>query len=228
MSGTESWGRPKQTLTGLLALVGERFVELGGTPQETGGTVSRVVLLDPLEPQELPGDLLVAVGVDPHSEEAVALVRRAGAAGAAGVVFGPAGTGPRNEALREAAAEAGTAVLFRGWWTDWPTAIGMLHAGLSVAREPGIAACPAGRSGGAGEGDRGPGRRVGDDRGPGLQRARLLAHRPRGGPRPAGDHPGPETAGGTPGRHGAGRLLPPALEVDRRALPQGAGEAPSV
>ncbi|WP_329494794.1 helix-turn-helix domain-containing protein [Kitasatospora herbaricolor] len=139
MSGTESWGRPKQTLTGLLALVGERFVELGGTPQETGGTVSRVVLLDPLEPQELPGDLLVAVGVDPHSEEAVALVRRAGAAGAAGVVFGPAGTGPRNEALREAAAEAGTAVLFRGWWTDWPTAIGMLHAGLSVAREPGIA-----------------------------------------------------------------------------------------
>ncbi|GJF28589.1 transcriptional regulator [Kitasatospora sp. NE20-6] len=149
MSDAEQWGRPEpgQTLKGLLALVGERFVELCAAPPGEGGTVRRVVLLDPLEPQESPGDLLVAVGVDPDSEEAVALVRRAGSAGAAGVVLPPTGAEARNKALREAAAEAGTAVLFRGWWTDWPTAIGMLHAGLSVAKEPGLTGVPLGNLG---------------------------------------------------------------------------------
>ncbi|WP_431677375.1 PucR family transcriptional regulator [Kitasatospora sp. KL5] len=146
MSDAEQWGgpEPKQTLKGLLALVGERFVELCAAPHGVGGAVRRVVVLDPMEPQESPGDLLVAVGVDPHSPEAVALVRRAGSAGAAGVVLRPGGTETGTEALREAAAEAGTAVLFRGWWTDWSTAIGMLHAALSVAREPGIAGVPLG------------------------------------------------------------------------------------
>ncbi|WP_030269366.1 PucR family transcriptional regulator [Streptomyces sp. NRRL B-24484] len=146
MSDAEQWGRPEpeQTLEGLLALVGERFVELCAAPLGVGAAVGRVVVLDPLEQREAPGDLLVAVGVDPNSEEAVAVVRRSGNAGAAGVVLRPAGTAIRTEALREAAAEAGTAVLFRGWWTDWPTVIGMLHAGLSVAKEPAVAGVPLG------------------------------------------------------------------------------------
>ncbi|MEV8096415.1 helix-turn-helix domain-containing protein [Kitasatospora sp. NPDC085879] len=145
MSEAEQWGRPEaeQTLEGLLALVGE-FVELCAAPRGVGAVVSRVVVLDPLESREAPGDLLVAIGVDPHAEEAVAVVRRAGSAAAAGVVLRPAGTADRTEVLREAAAEAGTAVLFRGWWTDWPTVIGMLHAGLSVTKEPAVAGVPLG------------------------------------------------------------------------------------
>ncbi|PYC69774.1 hypothetical protein C7C46_27805 [Streptomyces tateyamensis] len=134
----------QQTLEGLLALVGERFVELGCAPRGVARPVRRLVVLDALEPPESADDLLVAIGVDPHSEAAVALVRRAGEAGAAGVVFRPVGTGASSEALREAAVAAGAAVLFRGWWTDWATAIGMLQAGLSVAREPGIAGVPLG------------------------------------------------------------------------------------
>ncbi|WP_344441108.1 PucR family transcriptional regulator [Kitasatospora nipponensis] len=101
--------------------------------------MSRLIVLDELEPPVSQDDLLVAVGVDPHTEEAIDLVRRAGEAGAAGVLFRPVETGSGSDALGEVAVEAGTAVLFRSRWTDWPTVIGILHAGLSMVPEPRIA-----------------------------------------------------------------------------------------
>ncbi|MER7579592.1 helix-turn-helix domain-containing protein [Kitasatospora sp. NPDC097691] len=133
----------RPTLLSLLTLAGD-FVVPGLAPGGADRPVSRLIVLDELEPPAAQGDLLVAVGVDPHTEEAVALVRRAGAAGAAGVLFRPVETGSGHEALGAAAAEAGTAVLFRSRWTDWPTVIGILHAGLSVPPEPRIAGVPLG------------------------------------------------------------------------------------
>ncbi|MFB7619785.1 helix-turn-helix domain-containing protein [Kitasatospora sp. NPDC056181] len=145
MSEGEQADRPgsRQTLLSLLTRAGD-FVVPGFAAGAVDRPVSRLVVLDELEPPASQGDLLVAVGVDPHTEEAVALVRRAGEAGVAGVLFRPVETGSGNEALAGAAAEAGTAVLFRSRWTDWPTVIGILHAGLSVEPEPRIAGVPLG------------------------------------------------------------------------------------
>ncbi|WP_051969412.1 PucR family transcriptional regulator [Kitasatospora azatica] len=145
MSTAQEWGRPApdQTLDGLLALVGS-VVSLSTAPQGLGVLVRRVVVLDPLEPGVRPGDLLVAVGVDPQSEEAAALLRTVGRGGAAGVVFREEGVGPRSAVLRAAAAEAGTAVLLRTAWADWASVIGALRAGLAVAGAPEIANVPLG------------------------------------------------------------------------------------
>ncbi|MGW2395660.1 helix-turn-helix domain-containing protein [Kitasatospora sp. NPDC001664] len=133
----------RQSLLDLLQLAGD-FVVPGFAAGGLDRPVGRLVVLDGLEPPASQGDLLVAVGVDPHTEGAVDLVRRMGAAGVAGVLFRPVETGTGHGALGEAAAAAGTAVLFRSRWTDWPTVIGILQAGLSVTPRPRIATVPLG------------------------------------------------------------------------------------
>ncbi|MFE0463105.1 helix-turn-helix domain-containing protein [Kitasatospora sp. NPDC058965] len=145
VSAGEPGDRPaqQQTLLGLLTLVGD----VVGPGPASGGldrTVRRLVMVDDVERDIARGDLLVAVAVDPRSEQAAALVRKAGGAGAAGVVFRSVETAAGSEALREAAAEAGTAVLYRNRSIRWAPVIGLLEAALSVAREPGIAGVPLG------------------------------------------------------------------------------------
>jgi sugar diacid utilization regulator len=139
------WGatEPGRSL-GELLLLAESVVELCLAPLGLDVAVRNLDVFDRPEPGANRGDLLVAVGVDPRSEQAAALVRAAGRDGAAGVVFREEGAGPPNEALRTAAAEAGTAVLFRRTWADWAQLIGTLRAGLAVVTESEIASVPIG------------------------------------------------------------------------------------
>ncbi len=141
----QRWGadEPGRTLRRLLLLV-ESVVEVGFAPLGLDVPVLNLDVFDRPEPGANRGDLLVVVGVDPRSEPAAALVRAAGRDRAAGVVFREEGAGPPNEVLRTAAAEAGTAVLFRQTWADWAQVIGTLRAGLAVVRESEIANVPLG------------------------------------------------------------------------------------
>ncbi|MEV6975305.1 helix-turn-helix domain-containing protein [Kitasatospora sp. NPDC093806] len=134
---------PDRSLNALLRLVGS-VVEVGVAPVGLDVAVLNLDVFDRPEPGAEHGDLVVAVGIDPRSEQAVALVRAAGRDGAAGVVFREEGDGPPNTALRAAAAEAGTAVLFRKHWAGWAQVIGTLRAGLTVVRDAGITNVPLG------------------------------------------------------------------------------------
>ncbi|MZF85017.1 helix-turn-helix domain-containing protein [Streptomyces sp. SID5643] len=124
------------TLERLLSAVGAGAVELHTAPQGLRTRVTGVHVLDPLEPVIRPRELLLAVGVDPGSAHAVDVVRRAGEAGAAGVVFGPGRPEPTARALQAAAEEGGTAVLFRTAWCTWAQLVGVLRAGLAAAGAP--------------------------------------------------------------------------------------------
>ncbi|WP_344609924.1 PucR family transcriptional regulator [Streptomyces glaucus] len=124
------------TLEGLLSVVGAGSLELHMAPGGLGAPVTGVTLLDPLEPGFRPRELLLAVGVDARSAHAVDVLRRAGEEGAAGVVFGPVTAGEPGPALRRAAEEAGTAVLFRTSWCTWGQLVGVLRAGLASAGLP--------------------------------------------------------------------------------------------
>ncbi|MER7705130.1 helix-turn-helix domain-containing protein [Kitasatospora sp. NPDC097605] len=133
----------ERTLRGVVALA-EAVVEVGVAPMGLDVPVAGLDVFDRAEPGADPGALVVAVGVDPRSERAVALVRAAGRDRAAAVVFREEGAGPPNSALRAAADEAGTAVLFRRTWADWAQLIGTLRAGLAVAEEAEVANVPLG------------------------------------------------------------------------------------
>ncbi|CAM5231609.1 PucR family transcriptional regulator OS=Streptomyces violarus OX=67380 GN=FHS41_007791 PE=3 SV=1 [Streptomyces violarus] len=102
-------------------------------------SVTGVHVLDALEPVIRPRELLLAVGVDPRSAHAVDVVRWAGEAGAAGVVFGRGRPEPTARALQAAAEEGGTAALFRTSWCTWAQLVGVLRAGLAAA---GVAPMP--------------------------------------------------------------------------------------
>jgi hypothetical protein len=133
------WGAasPAQvTLERLLSVVGAGALELHMAPGGLAGAVTGVTVLDPLDPGIRPGELLLAVGIDARSAHAVDVLRRAGEQNAAGVVFGPGGPGPAGSALRTAAAEADTAVLFRTAWCTWDQLVGVLRAGLASAGVP--------------------------------------------------------------------------------------------
>ncbi|GAA4546792.1 helix-turn-helix domain-containing protein [Streptomyces collinus] len=124
------------TLERLLSVVGAGAVELHTAPEGLRTQVTGVHVLDALEPAIRPRELLLAVGVDPGSAHAVDVVRRAGEAGAAGVVFGPGRPEPTGRALQTAAEEGGTAVLFRTAWCTWAQLVGVLRAGLAAAGAP--------------------------------------------------------------------------------------------
>ncbi|MGA5204481.1 helix-turn-helix domain-containing protein [Streptomyces variegatus] len=131
-TGAEDQG----TLERLLSVVGAGAVELHTAPEGLRTSVTGIHVLDALEPVIRPRELLLAVGVDPRSAHAVDVVRRAGEAGAAGVVFGPGRPEPTVRALQTAAEESGTAVLFRTAWCTWAQLVGVLRAGLAAAGVP--------------------------------------------------------------------------------------------
>ncbi|MFF3613966.1 PucR family transcriptional regulator [Streptomyces sp. NPDC002580] len=133
------WGAAAEsqvTLEGLLSVVGPGALELDTAPGGLAGAVVGIAVLDVLEPEIRPRELLLAVGVDAASAHAVDLLRRAGDAGATGVVFGPVRAGRAAEALRNVAEESGTAVLSRTAWCTWAQLVGLLRAGLASAGAP--------------------------------------------------------------------------------------------
>ncbi|MFI9244484.1 PucR family transcriptional regulator [Streptomyces sp. NPDC053086] len=138
------WGRaaePRVTLERLLSVVGSGALELDTAPGGLAVAVGGVTVLDVLAPEIRPRELVLAVGVAAGSAQAVDVVRRAGAAEAAGVVFGPDRPQGSAGALRAAAQETGTAVLFRTWYR-WEELVAVLRAGLAAA---GVAPLPAAR-----------------------------------------------------------------------------------
>ncbi|MFJ4524056.1 PucR family transcriptional regulator [Streptomyces sp. NPDC088810] len=124
------------TLERLLSVVGSGALELDTAPAGLAVPVGRAAVLDPLDPDIRPRVLLLAFAVDPGSAQALDVVRRAGAAGACGVVLGPDRTEQSARALRAAAEEAGVAVLYRTRWCDWEQLVGVVRAGLAAAGAP--------------------------------------------------------------------------------------------
>ncbi|MFF0389112.1 helix-turn-helix domain-containing protein [Kitasatospora sp. NPDC004615] len=147
--GEDAWDRPMvrpQTLEGLIDLVGSR-IEVAALPQAQT-TVRQLVVHDPLDRPIGRGDLVVAAGLDSHSTEAEDLLRTAGAAGAAGVVLREARHLDRKQELRALAEQAGTALLFRAAWMNWPRLIGTLEAAAAIGPVPDSANVPLGDLGG--------------------------------------------------------------------------------
>jgi hypothetical protein len=131
------------TLESLLSVMGAGALEPYMAPRGLGVVVEGVTVLDPLEAGSPRGQVVLAVGVDPHSAAAVDVVREAAGSGAAAVVFGPGRSGRPPEALRAAVEDAGTAVLFRTAWCGWTELVGALRAGLvlsGVPADPAVAA----------------------------------------------------------------------------------------
>ncbi|MFH9404620.1 PucR family transcriptional regulator [Streptomyces sp. NPDC017638] len=131
----EAAGGPGVTLERLLSVVGSGALELDTAPGGPAVAVGGATVLDVLAPEIRPRELVLAVGVAAGSAQAVDVVRRAGAAGACGVVFGPERPEGSLGALRSAAHEAGTAVLFRTWYR-WEELVAVLRAGLAAAGVP--------------------------------------------------------------------------------------------
>lgn len=125
------------TLEALLSVVGAGALELYAAPRGLAVPVQGVTVWDVLDPGVLPGQVLLAVGVDPHSSAAVDVIRAAGRSRAVAVVFGPDLPGRASPAVRSAAADAGVAVLFRTAWVAWAQVVGVLRAGLTAV------GCPA-------------------------------------------------------------------------------------
>lgn len=196
------------TLERLLSVVGPGALELDTAPGGLTVPVGGIAVLDPLEPGVRPRVLVLAVGVDAGSAQARDLVHRAGAAGATGVVFGPDRSAQSAGALRSAAEEAGTAVLFRTRWCPWEQLVGVIRAGLAAAGEPcGRGARPGGPRR-AGRRGRHPGRRLGDHRGHRIPRPGALFDRGKRGRDASDDHPGAARAAVESGRDAGGGAVP--------------------
>ncbi|MFD3733111.1 PucR family transcriptional regulator [Streptomyces sp. NPDC058632] len=138
---------PGPTLERLLSVMGAGVLEPCVAPRGLGVVVEGVTVLDPLESGLPRGQALLAVGIDPQSAAAVDVVRDAAGSGAAAVVFGPGRSGRLPDALRAAAEDAGTAVLFRTAWCGWTELVGALRAGLvlsGVPADPAVAAVTPG------------------------------------------------------------------------------------
>ncbi|MGW2641525.1 helix-turn-helix domain-containing protein [Streptomyces sp. NPDC001348] len=137
--GSPEWGaaaEPQVTLERLLSVVGPGALELDTAPGGLSVAVAGVTVLDVLDPEIRPRELLLAVGVDAGSAHAVDLLRRAGDAGATGVVFGPGRPERAAAGLRAVAEESGIAVLSRTAWCSWAQLVGVVRAGLASAGTP--------------------------------------------------------------------------------------------
>jgi len=100
-------------------------------------TVAEPVICDPQDLRVVrPGDLVLAVGADGWSRDAVALVRRAEAAGACGVVI--ATDDPPTSDVLDAAADAGVALLSVPSDVAWGRLYALVRTMTSnAAEEPG-------------------------------------------------------------------------------------------
>jgi DNA-binding PucR family transcriptional regulator len=122
--------------------VGGGVIDVVAAPKGLDVPVGESVILDPSEDWVgAPGDVLLAVGVDPGQAQAVELLRRAGAAGVAAVVLKAKG-GDWGLALGDAAREAGVALLLATPEVAWGQLHGLLRtaaaaAGLPPDRAPG-------------------------------------------------------------------------------------------
>ncbi|MFB4421224.1 PucR family transcriptional regulator [Streptomyces sp. QL37] len=131
ISGTD---RPGPTLAQLLALIAAGTLDVVVAPCGTGVPVSDVVLHDPGEERDdevwaATGLVLLAVGVDIASPEAVDVLRSADRAGAAAVVMRRGTRGPRTSLL-EAAERGRTALLTRRPGQGWTEVLGRLRTAL--------------------------------------------------------------------------------------------------
>ncbi|MFE9854764.1 PucR family transcriptional regulator [Streptomyces sp. NPDC005780] len=122
------------TLAQLLALIAAGTLDVVVAPHGTGVRVSDVVLHDPGEERDeeawaATGMVLLAVGVEVASPEAVDVLRAADRAGAAAVVMRRGTRGPRT-ALLEAAERGRTALLTRRPEQGWTEVLGRLRTAL--------------------------------------------------------------------------------------------------
>ncbi|MFI6960203.1 PucR family transcriptional regulator [Streptomyces sp. NPDC050255] len=122
------------TLAQLLALIAAGTLDVVVAPHGTGVRVCDVVLHDPGEERDeeawvATGMVLLAVGVEVASPEAVDVLRAADRAGAAAVVMRRGTRGPRT-ALLEAAERGRTALLTRRPEQGWTEVLGRLRTAL--------------------------------------------------------------------------------------------------
>ncbi|MFD7430175.1 PucR family transcriptional regulator [Streptomyces sp. NPDC059818] len=122
------------TLAQLLALIAAGTLDVVVAPRGTGVPVSDVVLHDPGEERDeevwaATGLVLLAVGVEVASSEAVDVLRAADRAGAAAVVMRRGVRGP-GTALLEAAERGRTALLTRRPGQGWTEVLGGLRTAL--------------------------------------------------------------------------------------------------
>lgn len=130
------------SLRQLLMSLGEPLVELQAAPAGLDVEVRDVAILDPEDPaQALPGELVLAIGA--RGRAALPALRAAGAAGAAAVAVKVDAPG-QAAVLREAAAEAGVALLSVRREARWEHLDALARAVLGSGRPEGGAGGPEG------------------------------------------------------------------------------------
>lgn len=123
------------SLEQLLGLIAPGMLDVVVAPRGTGVPVADVVLHDPGEERDdddawaAPGAILLAIGVEVASPDAIDVLRDAERAGAAAVVLRRGGRGPRT-ALVEAAGRGRTALLTRRPEQRWTKVLGQLRTAL--------------------------------------------------------------------------------------------------
>ncbi|MFF2405979.1 PucR family transcriptional regulator [Streptomyces sp. NPDC058092] len=138
------------SLEQLLGLIAPGMLDVVVAPRGTGVPVADVVLHDPGEERDddawaAPGAILLAVGVEVASPDAIDVLRDAERAGAVAVVLRRGGRGPRT-ALVEAAGQGRTALLTRRPEQRWAEVLGQLRTAL-VHSAPARCAGAAGAAG---------------------------------------------------------------------------------
>ncbi|MFD4944129.1 PucR family transcriptional regulator [Streptomyces sp. NPDC058409] len=122
------------SLEQILGLIAPGMLDVVVAPRGTGVPVADVVLHDPGEERDdnaraASGLILLAVGVEVASPEAIDVLRDADRAGAAAVVMRRGSRGPRA-ALVEAAGQGRTALLTRRPGHGWTEVLGRLRTAL--------------------------------------------------------------------------------------------------
>ncbi|MFF8917195.1 PucR family transcriptional regulator [Streptomyces sp. NPDC015032] len=141
------------SLEQILGLLAPGMLDVVVAPRGTGVPVADVALHDAGEerddaarPESASGLILLAVGVEVASSEAVDVLRDADRAGAAAVVLRRGGRGPRA-ALVEAARRGRTALLARRPGQGWTEVLGRLRTALAHSAPACSATGPAGPPG---------------------------------------------------------------------------------
>ncbi|WP_406740080.1 PucR family transcriptional regulator [Streptomyces atratus] len=131
------------SLEQILGLIAPGMLDVVVAPRGTAVPVAGVALHDPGEERDdgtwaATGLILLAVGVEVASPEAVDVLRAADRAGAAAVVMRRGGRGPRA-ALVEAAGRGRTALLARRPGQGWTEVLGGLRTALAHSAPAGVA-----------------------------------------------------------------------------------------